>query len=115
MALQCFEECGGQEDPHYAAALNSLAGFLYGEGDYRRAVETYQKAAEYTKRWFGENVEYAVTYQNMSWACQALGKTGEACDALTEAERVFKKLFGPDHERTQAVRDSLRRLRGAAS
>lgn len=115
MALQCFEECGGGEDPHYAAALNSLAGVLYGEGDYDRAVETYRKAAEYTKRWFGENVEYAVTYQNMSWVCQAKGETGMACRCLVEAERVFSNLFGPEHERTQTVRDSLRRLRGAAS
>ena len=92
MALQCFEECGGGEDPHYAAALNSLAGFLYGEGDYVRAIETYQKAAAYTKRWFGENVEYAVTYQNTSWAWQAKGEIDTACRCLAEAERVFSKL-----------------------
>lgn len=115
MALACFQECGGGEDPHYAAALNSLAGALYGEGDYARSIDTYQKAAEYTKRWFGENEEYAVTLQNMSWACQAMGDLASAAAALTEAERVLLKLFGPEHERTQAVRDALRRLRGAAS
>lgn len=115
MALAAFEDCGGEEDAHYAAALNSLAGFLYNDGDYERAVETYQKAAAYTKRWFGENVEYAVTFQNMSWACQAMGKPEEARRCLEEAERVLLSLFGPEHERTQAVRDALRRLRGAAS
>lgn len=115
LALAAFEDCGGGEDPHYAAALNSLAGFLYGGGDYARAVESYRKAAEYTKRWFGENVEYAVTLQNMSWAWQAMGKPGEARRCLEEAERVFSALFGPEHERTQAVRDALRRLEAAAS
>lgn len=115
MALAAFEDCGGREDPHYAAALNSLAGFLYGAGDYDRAVETYQKAAAYTKRWFGENVEYAVTFQNLSWVYQATGDLNEARRCLEEAERVLSKLFGPEHERTQAVRDALRHLRGAAS
>ena len=115
MALASFAEGGGKEDAHYAAALNSLAGFLYSAGDYNRAVETYRKAAKYTKRWFGENVEYAVTFQNMSWACQAMGEEGEARRSLEEAERVLSKLFGPEHERTQAVRDALRRLQGAAS
>lgn len=115
MALAAFEDCGGEEDPHYAAALNSLAGFLYNDGNYERAVETYQKAAAYTKRWFGENAEYAVTFQNMSWACQAMGKPEEARQCLEEAERVLLSLFGPEHERTQMVRDALRRLRGAAS
>lgn len=115
LALAAFEDCGGGEDPHYAAALNSLAGFLYGAGDYERAIETYQKAAAYTKRWFGENVEYAVTFQNMSWACQSMGRNAEARHCLTEAERVLTALFGADHERTQAVRDALRRLEGAAS
>ena len=115
MALASFEDCGGKEDPHYAAALNSLAGFLYSAGDYGRAIETYQKAAAYTKRWFGKNVEYAVTYQNMSWAYQAQGRAEDARQSLEEAERVLSKIFGPEHERTQAVRDALRRLRGAAS
>lgn len=115
MALAAFEDCGGEEDPHYAAALNSLAGFLYNDGDYERAVETYQKAASYTKRWFGENVEYAVTFQNMSWTWQAMGKPEEARRCLEEAERVLLSLFGPEHERTQAVRDALRHLGGAAS
>ena len=115
MALAAFEDCGGEEDAHYAAALNSLAGFLFNDGDYERAVEAYQKAAAYTKRWFGENVEYAVTFQNMSWAWQAMGKPEEARRCLEEAERVLLSLFGPEHERTQAVRDALRHLRGAAS
>lgn len=115
MALAAFEDCGGEEDAHYAAALNSLAGFLYNDGDYERAVETYQKAAAYTKRWFGENVEYAVTFQNMSWAWQAMGKPEEARRCLEEAERVLLSLFGPEHERTQAVRDALRHFGGAAS
>lgn len=115
MALAAFEDCGGEEDSHYAAALNSLAGFLYSAGDYDRAVETYQKAAAYTKRWFGENVEYAVTFQNMSWAYRAQEQIADARRSLEEAARVLSKLFGPEHERTQAVQDALRRLRGAAS
>ena len=110
LALQSFEQCSEEENVHYAAGLNSLAGFLYSAGDYGRAVKTYQKAARYTRRFFGENVEYAITFQNMSWALRAMGRIDDACKTLGEAERVYCHLFGPDHERTRAVRDERRRL-----
>ena len=65
LALRTFEDCGQEKSAHYAAALNSLAGFLYDSGENERAIATYQKAAAYTNRFFGENVEFAVSYQNM--------------------------------------------------
>lgn len=111
-ALAIFEACGREKSPHYAAALNSLAGFLYDSGEDQRAIKTYQKAAAYTRRFFGENVDYAVTCQNMCWVYKRMGRLREAAEALRTAERVYCRLFGPEHERTQMTREELRRLPG---
>lgn len=115
LALRTFEACGQEKPPHYAAALNSLAGFLYDSGEDQRAIATYQKAAAYTRRFFGENVDFAVTYQNMCWVYKRMGKPREAAEALRTAEGVFCRLFGPEHERTQMAREELRRLQGESA
>lgn len=110
-ALQEFEKCPDDERVHYAAVLNSLAGFLYGEGDYERALMLYRQSAKYTKRFFGENEEYGTTFQNMRWVYEKLGRQEDAIAALDEAKRVYTRLLGPDHERTCCVADELRHIR----
>lgn len=112
-ALQEFEKCAGTENVHYAAGLNSLAGFLFADGDYEQALALYRKSAHYTRRFFGENVEYGITCQNMRWVYEKLGRLAEAADALETAARTYTKLLGPDHERTRSVAEELRRLREA--
>ena len=112
-ALQEFEKCADDENVHYAAGLNSLAGLLYAEGKWEEALALYQKSAAYTKRFFGENVEYAITCQNMYWIYQQLGDETAACKALTRAEEIYARLLGPDHERTRAVTDDLKRMQQA--
>lgn len=110
-ALQQFEKCADEENVHYAAGLNSLAGFLYTEGEYERAIQLYRRSGQYTKRFFGENIEYAITCRNMCWAYQQLGRQKDADAALQKAYEVFERLLGAEHERTRAAADDLRRLR----
>lgn len=110
-ALHLFAECGGRENPHHGAALSSLAGFLYSVKEFRRAAEVYQKAAEYTKRFYGETLEYAVICQNMNWVYKELRQRKRAVQVLGEAERVYAALLGPKHERTCTVREELRRVK----
>lgn len=110
-ALQQFEKCADEENVHYAAGLNSLAGFLYAAGEYERAIQLYRRSGRYSKRFFGENMEYAVTCRNMCWAYQQLGRWKDADAALETARAVYERLLGPDHERTRAAADDLRRLR----
>ena len=111
-ALQEYEKLPEQDRSHYAAVLNSLAGFLYGEGDYVRALELYQKSAKYTRRFFGENEEYGITCQNMRWGYEKLGDREGAAASLRRAEKVYRRLFGPDHIRTRTVEDDLARMGG---
>ena len=112
-ALLEFEKCSDEENVHYAAGLNSLAGFLYAEGECERALRLYRKSAEYTKRFFGENVEFAITCQNMCWVYKKMGKWDKAIAVLGKAEKVYQKLLDPEHERTRAVADDLQRLHEA--
>ena len=112
-ALQAFEKCADEENVHYAAGLNSLAAFLYAEGDCERALAFYRKSMRYTLRFFGENVEYGITWQNMAHVYEKMGQRTEAAAALERAEKVYARLLGPEHERTQSARDELQRLRRA--
>ena len=98
---------------HYAAGLNSLAAFLYAEEDYERALALYRKSMRYTLRFFGENVEYGITCQNMSHVYEKMGQRAEAAAVLERAEKVYERLLGPEHERTRSAGDELQRLRRA--
>lgn len=113
-ALQAFEKCSDEENVHYAAGLNSLAAFLYAEGDCERAIAVYRKSAKYTLRFFGENIEYGITCQNMSHVYEKMGRKTDAAAALERAKKVYENLFGPEHERTRAAEDDLQRLRKAS-
>ncbi|MDO4287487.1 MAG: tetratricopeptide repeat protein [Eubacteriales bacterium] len=111
LAIREFEKCADVENVHYAAGLNSFAGFLYADGAYEEALALYQKSAEYTKRFFGENIEYGVTCQNMYWVYEKTGQWKEAIAALQQAKQTFQRLLGEKHERTRAVADDLKRLK----
>ena len=109
-AMQAYERCPEGERVHYAAVLNSLAGYFYGQGDWQQALDLYRKSAHYTLRFFGENEEYGITFQNMHWAYKKLGNHEAAIGCLQKAAEVYTKLFGAESDRTQAVTQELHRL-----
>lgn len=110
-ALAEFDKCADGDNLHYAAGLNSLASCLYAAGDLERALTTFQKSARYTVRYFGENIEYAITCQNMRWVHEKLGQYPQAIAALERAVSVYQHLLGADHERTLAAQQDLTQLR----
>jgi len=109
-AMEMFERCAEDENVHYAAGLNSLAGLVYAEGDWERSVELYRKAAAYTKRFFGENVEYAAAFQNMGQVYQTMGNSQQAVDCLRCARDVYRKLLPEEDERLRSVEKQLYKL-----
>lgn len=111
-ALREFDRCAEEENVHYAAGLNSLASCLFTTGDYPRALSAYQKSAEHTLRFFGANLEYAITCQNMHWVYEKLNRRAEAVDALRQARELYEKFLGPDHERTRWAGQELEKLMG---
>ncbi|MBQ7816508.1 MAG: tetratricopeptide repeat protein, partial [Oscillospiraceae bacterium] len=114
-ALELFEGCTEGENVHYAAALNSLAGFFYQDGDHAQALATFEKAAEYTRKFFGENVEYAITWQNMSRGYEAMGQREETARCLERAVEGYQRLLGAEHEHTKAAVEELRQIREAGA
>jgi len=111
LALEIFEECKDTKNEHYAAALNSLGGILFNLGEYERAIQVYKNAAECTERFSGENIEYAISYQNMYWVYRKMGEMAGAIDALMTTEKIYLKFFGPEHDRTKMVQDELVRVK----
>ena len=109
-ALQAYEKCPEENRVHYAAVLNSLAGYFYGQGDWKQALELYRKSARYTLRFFGENEEYGITYRNMHWAYKKLGNQEAAARCLQKAAEVYTRLYGRDSDLAQAVIQELHRL-----
>lgn len=112
-ALAVFDTILDEKNNRYADALNSLAGFLFSEGYYERALRVYQTAADYTKRHFGRCVEYGITCQNMYWVYRRIGKLESAIIVLAKAGDVYARIFGADNERTRAVQDELARITGS--
>lgn len=109
-ALQAFKTYGDIKDTRYSAALNSLGGFLCGIGEYRRAVQIYDQALDYTMKFFGSNIEYVNSCQNMYWAYQNMGEKKKAVQALTAASKACLQLFGPEHDHTKTVQKLLQYL-----
>ena len=107
--------CSNLTSLHYAPGLNSLAGFLYACGDYVQALVLYRRSAKYIRRFYGETLDYAVTYQNMRWVYEKMGQQENAALALRKAANVYAKLFGHENERTRMVMDDLARLQSSRS
>lgn len=112
-ALHAFDQCADEENVHYAAGLNSLAGYLCTAGECEQALMLYRRSLKYTKRFFGENVEFGITCQNMCWVYEKMGRHEQAVEQLTRAKEIYERLLGPDHSRTCAAADELARLRKA--
>lgn len=110
-ALKAFEACEDEPNVSYCAGMNSLAGFLFTEGEFERAAAVYRKSARYTLKFFGENLEYAQTCQNIGRTYERLGRRDEAISSLERADRIYSRLLGKDHERTSSVEDDIKRIR----
>ncbi len=112
LALEAFDACPMEENVHYAAGLNSLAAVLYSTGAYEQALEAFQKSAEYTQHFFGENLEYAITQQNMGRVYEAMNDQKSALHSLCKAYDLYKALLGPEHPRTLSLLEEIAAPRG---
>lgn len=108
-AIREYEKLPAEEQMWWGTVLNSLAGLLYGEGEYVRALELYRRSARCIRRFFGENEEYGYTCQNMRWVYEKLGDREGVVWALRQAEKAYRKVYGPKHIRTRTVVDDLAR------
>ena len=114
LALDAFDSCSDEENVHFAAGLNSLASVLYSTGAYENALTAFRKSAEYTLHFFGENLDYAITYQNMSRVFETMRRVPDAINALRTARDLYAGLLGADHPRTRNADAELTQLQKEA-
>lgn len=66
-ALEIFES-DTDPDYHYSAALSAMAELKYMMGDYRAAVNYYEKSLKHIERKVGKSRAYEITLQNLNAA-----------------------------------------------
>ena len=91
-ALKLFEEYADNKDAHYAAALSGLAGAYFEMGDFIKAAKTYRKVCEDIRSYFGENISYAVSLENLAVVYRTMGDLDQAEILMNQAERIRREL-----------------------
>lgn len=91
-ALKLFEEYTENKDAHYAAALSGLAGAYFEAGEMIEAARTYQKVCEEIRSYFGENMSYVISLENLAVVYRTMGDLDQAEVLMNEAERIKKEL-----------------------
>ena len=95
---------------HHAAALATKAALMCRSGDYDSSLLGFRRSLELTRKFFGENIEFAICKRNISEVCQLLGDISSAVEELTDSLRITKKLLGDDHPSVVALQERLGKL-----
>lgn len=91
-ALQLFEEYTDNKDAHYAAALSGLAGVYFEMGEWIEAAKLYQRVCEDIRSYFGENMAYAVSLENLAVVYRTMGDLDQAEVLMNQAECIRRNL-----------------------
>ncbi|MCL2124982.1 MAG: tetratricopeptide repeat protein [Oscillospiraceae bacterium] len=112
-ALQIYD---GMDEPdvHHAAALATKAAIMCRLGDYKGALQGFQQALGLTRRFFGENIEYAICRRNTSEVFELLGDVPSAIEELSDAVRIMEQIRGSDHPSVTDAKAKLAKLRDGA-
>ncbi|MBQ4529798.1 MAG: tetratricopeptide repeat protein [Lachnospiraceae bacterium] len=91
-ALQLFENYTDNKDAHYAAALSGVAQVYFEAGDMIKAAKTYQQVCEDIRSYFGENMAYAISLENLAVVYRTMGDLDQAEVLVNQAERIRGEL-----------------------
>lgn len=91
-ALALFQKYADNKDGHYAAALSALANGYFEAGELMEAAKIYQQVCEDIRSYFGENMSYVVSLENLAVVYRTMGDMDQAEILMNEAERVRKEL-----------------------
>ncbi len=83
---------------HYPALLNTAATLEYREENYEAAAQKFLEALEKVQAFFHKNVEYAIACENLKKVYETMGEYEKALPYLTEAQSVYARIYGKDHE-----------------
>ena len=91
-ALQLFDEYADNKDAHYAAALSGLAGVYFEMGEWIEAAKLYQRVCEDIRSYFGENMAYAISLENLAVVYRTMGDLDQAEVLMGQAEYIRRDL-----------------------
>ncbi|MEP7342722.1 MAG: tetratricopeptide repeat protein [Acidobacteriota bacterium] len=91
-----------------AANLHNLAAVEQERGRLAEAEATYRRALALKEKIFGgDNVDVALTVNNLGLLLKALGSEEEAAELLQRALVIFEKTLEDDHPHLIACRENL--------
>ena len=108
-ALEIFDAMA-EPDVHHAAALTTKAVLMCRNNDYIGALAYFRRAMDLTKRFFGENIEFAICRRNISEIHERLGDIPSAVEELTDSLRVMERILGNDHASVKSAQAKLAEL-----
>ena len=109
-ALSIYESMP-DPDVHHSAALTTKAVISYQSGDVQGALDGFKRGLELTRRFFGENIEYAICRRNIADVYERLGNISQAIEELSDAERVAYDILGEAHAMVKDIRAKLKQLK----
>ena len=109
-ALEIYD---GMTEPniHHAAALATKAAIICRKGDHHGSLDGFRRALELTRRFFGENIEFAICRRNISEVNELLGDIPSAIAELSDAVRIMENIRGSRHTSVLDARKKLDQLR----
>lgn len=107
-ALKLRRQTFGKQHASVAECLNNIAAIHFSRGSYSRAAENYEEALTILTKEFGgeENKFSALTLYNLGLCWVKMGYR-EAEAALQKALTIAEVVFGPKHEQTDLIRETL--------
>ncbi|MBS5518839.1 MAG: tetratricopeptide repeat protein [Acidaminococcus intestini] len=115
MAKSSYEACPEEGRVHYGAVLNGLGSLYTKKGQYDLALRHFEKAADWVKRFFGENEEYGITFQNRGTLYEKMGDREKAAACCLMAGAIYEALWGKNHSKVKKMKTLASRLTGGKS
>lgn len=112
MAKSSYEACPEEGRVHYGAVLNGLGSLYTKKGQYDLALRHFEDAADWVKRFFGENEEYGITFQNRGTLYEKMGEREKAAACCLMAGAIYEALWGKNHRKVKKMKTLASRLTG---
>ena len=100
-----------ETDVHHAAAITTKAAIMCRAGEYDGALEEFRRSLELTRRFFGENIEFATCKRNIADVYELLDDRRSAITELSDAVRIMIKILGEGHPTVINMQDRLDQMK----
>ena len=96
--------------PSFAGLLNTAGIHYYRISDYEKSIMYLKQSLDISNKYFGKNLNYAITCENLSNVYIANNDILNAKQVLTEALEVYKSIRGVESEEVNRLNKELLEL-----